>query len=214
MANFPFATNQELILHLINSDVLKSESIREALNEIDRIDFIKDEDKAYAYLDAPLSIGHMQTISQPTTVVFMLEHLNVQTGNRVLDIGSGSGWTTALLAQLVGKSGEVIGLEIHPQLVEFGTQNIAKQNLGNAKINQVTGTKLGIPGESFDRILVSASGDEVPQGLVEQLRPGGKMVIPVQNSIHVVSKSLNYEITTVEFPGFSFVPLIVEPEAS
>jgi len=199
--------NIELIDHLIKRRVLVTRSIIDALSKMDRINFIRPEDLNRAYMDNPLSIGYGQTISQPYTVVFMLELLQPEKGNKVLDIGSGSGWTTALLAYIVQKEGSVLGMEKASDLVKFGKSNIEKYNFTNAKIVQ-SGEKLGKPEEQFDRILVSAAAREVPDELVDQLKIGGRMVIPVQSSIYKVDKVSEDQVEKDENYGFSFVPLI------
>ncbi len=199
--------NRELIDHLIKRRVLVSETIIDALSSIDRINFVRPEELNRAYMDNPLSIGYGQTISQPYTVVFMLELLQPEKGNKVLDIGSGSGWTTALLAYIVQKEGSVLGMEKASDLVKFGKSNIEKYNFTNAKIVQ-SGEELGKPEEQFDRILVSAAAREVPDELVNQLKIGGRMVIPVQSSIYKVDKVSEDQVEKDENYGFSFVPLI------
>jgi protein-L-isoaspartate(D-aspartate) O-methyltransferase len=199
--------NRELIDHLIKRRVLVTRSIIDALSKMDRINFIRPEDLNRAYMDNPLSIGYGQTISQPYTVVFMLELLQPEKGNKVLDIGSGSGWTTALLAYIVQKEGSVLGMEKASDLVKFGKSNIEKYNFTNAKIVQ-SGEELGKPEEQFDRILVSAAAREVPDELVNQLKIGGRMVIPVQSSIYKVDKVSEDQVEKDENYGFSFVPLI------
>lgn len=192
---------------LIADGMLKTERIIEAFRKIDRADFVLDEYKKEAYGDYPLPIGYGQTISQPSTVAFMLELLRPEEGNKILDVGSGSGWTTALMAQIVGSRGRVWGLELVPELVEFGRKNLGKYNFSWAEIRQA-GKKLGLQEEvPFDKILVSASGDEMPQELIDQLKAGGRLVIPIQNSIWKVDKISKTEIDKTEFPGFAFVPL-------
>ena len=140
----------------------------------------------------------------------MLELLELKEGLKVLDVGSGSGWTTALLAYIVGKKGEVVGVEVIPELVSFGRENIAKYHNGsNISIFPAEGT-VGYPLKSpYDRILVSASADEIPPELIKQLKVWGVMVIPVKNSIYkLVRKSDSISDTSKEeYPGFVFVPL-------
>ena len=117
-----------LIDSLIEEGWLKTPRIIEAFRKIKRVDFLPREIKDLAELNEALSIGYGQTISQPLVVAFMLELLDPQPGNKILDIGSGTGWTTALLAQIVGQKGKVIAIDIIPELVEFGKQNVAKYN--------------------------------------------------------------------------------------
>jgi len=200
-------TKQELIDAMIFSDMLKSPQIIDAFREIDRKYFVPDSFSDHIYIDAPLPIGNNQTISQPSTVAFMLEHLEPQEGDKVLDIGSGSGWTTALLCHIVGEKGSVTGLERVDALVGQGQENLLQFNFNHCSIKSA-GEKLGLPGEQFDRILVSASADEIPEELFSQLKIGGILVIPVENSIYKFKKVSEEEIKTEEYYGFVFVPLI------
>lgn len=201
-------TKEELLKYLLNSGALKSPEIIRAFKVVDRADFVKPEDKTRAYEDYPFSLGLGQTISQPTTVALMLELLSLKKGDKILDVGSGSGWTTQLLTKIVGPKGEVYGLEIVPQLVEFGRANLKKYGDRNAQISRAK-KRLGLPPKApFDRILVSASANTLPKELLNQLKPGGVMVIPVKTSIFRLTKNLRGEIISQEFPGFVFVPLI------
>ena len=200
-------TMHELVDDMIFSNMLKSPQIIDAFREIDRKYFVPDSFSDHIYIDAPLPIGNNQTISQPSTVAFMLEHLEPQEGDTVLDIGSGSGWTTALLCQIVGEEGSVTGIERVGALVEQGRENLSKFNFNHCRIKQA-GEKLGLPGEQFDRILVSASADEIPEELFSQLKIGGILVIPVENSIYKFKKVSEEDIKIEEFYGFVFVPLI------
>ncbi|MBA3025750.1 MAG: protein-L-isoaspartate O-methyltransferase [Sulfurimonas sp.] len=200
-------SNSELINHLINKGVLSSSNVTEAFEHVDRVYFVGDANIGDIYGDYPLQIGKGQTISQPTTVAMMLEMLDAQRGDKVLDIGSGSGWTTALLAYIVGEEGSVIGMERVEELVAFGRANLAKFGFKNAQIMHA-GTHLGLPNETFDRILVSAAAEEFPHELARQLKVGGKLVIPIQSSIFEITKLQNGELKAVEHYGFSFVPLI------
>ena len=200
-------SNSSLINHLINRDALKSSNIIEAFEHIDRVDFVLDSTASDVYEDYPLQIGYQQTISQPTTVAMMLEMLSPKEGQKILDIGSGSGWTTALLSYIVGNGGSVTGVERVGSLVEFGSHNLQKYSFKNAKIIQAT-DELGIVGEKFDRILVSAAADEFPTELTAQLKIGGKLVIPIKNSIYEIIKKEDGELEAIEHYGFRFVPLI------
>lgn len=206
-----FAQKEELLRRLKRgSDVFRNPRIEAAFRAVDRKDFMHENYVVEAYEDYPLPIGHEQTISQPTTVAFMLEKLDPHPGDKVLDVGSGSGWTTALLAHMVDNKGKVTGLERLAALVQFGQENLKKYQFKNAEIRQV-GDALGVPGEQFDRILVSASAtDDMADELLEQLKVGGTLVIPIGETIFVLKKKEGNKIERQEFPGFMFVSLVKE----
>ncbi len=194
----------QLITSLIQRGALKSPALIEAFEMVDRADFVPHELRAMAYEDIPLPIGAFQTISQPYTVAFMLELLQPNLSDRVLDFGSGSGWTTALLASV---SQHVDGVERIEELVSFAQKNLAKYDFNNVAVHQAH-DELGLKGEHFDKILVSCGADEVPKELLEQLNNEGVMVIPVGNSILKVRKKSDGSLQTQTYPGFVFVPLI------
>lgn len=201
-------TMQELVDDMIFSNMLKSPQIIDAFRVVDRKYFVPASFRENTYIDAPLPIGNNQTISQPSTVAFMLEHLGAKEGDQVLDIGSGSGWTTALLCHIVGEIGSVTGIERVGALVKQGQKNLSQFHFGTHCHIEGAGKKLGLPGEQFDRILVSASADEIPEELFLQLKVGGTLVIPVGNSIFKFKKVSETHIEKEEFYGFVFVPLI------
>lgn len=188
---------------------------REAIAIVDRRSFLPEAQVRSAHHDMPLPIGHGATCSQPTTVEAMLQLLDPRPGHRVLDVGSGSGWTTALLAHLVGAEGEVVGVEIEPALVELGRAHLRawararadRQPAAPARIDQAQAGRLGDPEHApYDRILVSADAHCVPEALTAQLAEGGRMVLPVRSRMAVVDKGAE-GITVREFGSFSFVPL-------
>ncbi len=216
-------SNQNLVQELINSRWLKTKRIIEAFKAIDRQDFIPEDIKNLAYINEALPIGYGQTISQPLVVAFMLELLDPKPGDKILDVGSGSGWTTALLAHIVSQKdipnfkfkvqkGKVIGMEVIPELVEFGKRNVSKYNFIQKGIIDIIfgdGSK-GYPKEApFDKILVSAAAlKEPPQALKNQLKIGGRLVIPIASSIWLYIKKNQDVFEQKEYPGFIFVPLI------
>jgi protein-L-isoaspartate(D-aspartate) O-methyltransferase len=175
--------------------------------------FLPPAERRFAELDRPLPIGHGQTNSQPTTVRHLLEHLDVRPGQRVLDVGCGSGWTTALLAHLVAPGGAVVGVEIVPELVELGRANLGGADVANARIEAADPGVLGHPaGAPYDRILVSAEAREVPASLVEQLGEDGVLVVPVAGRLAVVRRSGPHAEPDVHWVGhYAFVPLLEPP---
>ncbi len=200
-----------LIKMMEASGILKSTSIKEALLTIDRKNFVLPKYMDYAYIDRPLPIGKGQTISQPSTVVFMLELLEVKKDHRVLDAGSGSGWTTALLSHLVGPEGEVVAVELLEAIKNFGEGNFNNSPYQNAVFIHGNAYK-GYPQKApFDRILVSAGAAQVPPALVSQLAPGGKLVIPLQDpegNLLLLEKLGEDDYRKSYYPGFVFVPFV------
>ena len=202
------SSNEILIESMIWTGAIKTPRIINAFKNIDRKYFVPQDLTEYIYNDAPLPIGKDQTISQPTTVAIMLELLEAEEGDSVLDIGSGSGWTTSLLGLIVGEHGRVTGLERINELVDLGRKNLKQFGFNHADIVR-SEEELGLPEKTFDAILVSASASEIPYKLLDQLNIGGRLVIPVRNSIFRFKKLSSTEIKKEEYPGFIFVPLVV-----
>jgi len=202
----------KLVNDLIKNGYLKTDLIIDAFSEINRMEFVPKELESEADSNIALPIGFGQTISQPLTVAFMLELLDPRRDQKILDVGSGSGWTTALLSYIVGSQGKVIGIEMLDELKKFGEKNVDKYGYvkkGIAEFYTADGSIGFPPGAPFDRILVSAAADKVPQALKDQLKIGGKMVMPVKNSLVYLEKKSEQDFYKEDYPGFAFVPLIV-----
>ena len=199
-------SNTELINHLVNSGVLQSKELINSIKAVDRKDFVPQTLHDEAYEDYPLPIGLGQTISQPYTVALMLELLKLKSDDKVLDIGCGSGWSTALLAHIV-KEGSVYATERLAELLTFARHNISKYAFDNVHLDLAT-SALGRPGETFDKILVSAAATSLPFELVKQLHPDGIMVIPINDKISVIYKGEDEQFSQKDYQGFRFVPLI------
>lgn len=181
--------------------------IQDAFEAVDRKDFLPEEYRSHADEDRPLPIGYGQTNSQPSTVRQMLEWLDVEPGQRILDVGSGSGWTTALLGKLVGKSGHIYAVELVPELVDFGRSNCEAAGIRNVEFHEV-GETIGLPSHApYDRILVSAGASRLPDELLEQLKSPGRLVIPVGETIYEIDKDEAGKLTKTEHHGYVFVPL-------
>jgi len=203
-----------LINDLIKKGFLKDEKIIEAFSDIDRAEFLPENFYKESLSDVALPIGYGQAISQPSVVALMLNLLDAREGQKVLDIGSGSGWTVALLCHIVGRNGYVGAIERIEKLLEWGKKNVDKYGYvkdgkeGQAEFFLADGSKGLSKRAPFDRILVSAFSDFIPPVLKEQLKIGGKMVIPIKNNLWFLEKKDSDKFEQKIYPGFSFVPLI------
>ncbi|MFW6599151.1 protein-L-isoaspartate O-methyltransferase family protein [Propionibacteriaceae bacterium Y2011] len=191
-----------------DSELTSPDRVRTAMAAISRSDFLPPELQDRAGEDRALPIGYDSTNSQPSTVRLMLQQLAVRPGHRVLDVGSGSGWTTALLGTLAGPNGHVVGVEIVPELITRARAALGRYDLPGVRIAEAVPSRLGAPDDGpWDRILVSADAGEVPAELVDQLADGGRMVLPVDGAMTVVVRTGN-SVRTTRVPGrWMFVPL-------
>lgn len=187
---------------------LTSPRVKRALLKIDRADFVPEDYKESAYSDEPIPIGYQQTISQPAVVALMLQLLDPRPGQKIMDVGAGSGWQAALLSHLVGEKGKVIGMEVIPSLCELAKQNLAKYPITNVEV-LCQNAREGLPSAApFDGIIAGASGEEVPSAWKEQLKVGGRIVTPVGTDVVVLHKVTPEKFTEQIYPGFIFVPLV------
>lgn len=201
-------TKGGLIQELIKDGYLKTPAVIEAFEKIDRRDFVPEESQDRAYVNEALSIGYGQTTSQPLVVAFMLELLQLKPGEKVLEIGTGSGWKTALLAQL---GAMVFSIERIEELQKMAEKNIQKYGfLENGSVKLLSGDGSGgyPEGAFFDKIIAAAAADVLPEAWKDQLNIGGRIVAPVGQSILVLEKISKNKFETKEYFGFSFVPLI------
>lgn len=186
-----------------------SERVLEAIGRVPRHKFLPQADHRYAYADQPLPIGKSQTISAPHMVAIMCDLLELQPGHKVLEVGTGSGYHAAVMAELVRPGGHIYTIERFPELAKFAVDNLEKTGYHDVTVINQDGS-LGLPEHApFDRISVACSAPEVPDVLVRELIVGGKMVIPVghyMQELYLVTRANG--IKKEPKGGVVFVPLV------
>jgi len=204
-------TINDLIIYLKNSKFLTDNRVESALRNIPRHEFVPESELDYAYDNEPLPIMKNQTISQPGVVTRMTEWLDVKDGQKILEIGTGSGWQSAILSYLVG-SGNVYSIERHPELVKFAQENLKKLNIGNVHVILGDGS-IGYPQASpYDRIIITAACSEIPLPLFDQLKENGLILAPVgddsSQSLVLLQKTSKGLVEIKKQSKYVFVPLI------
>lgn len=192
-----------------DADPERAADVADAMLDVARRQFLPRAQRVHATEDRPLALAHGQTCSQPSTVAAMLRLLHVPPGGHVLDVGAGSGWTTALLARLVGPAGEVLGVERDPTLAAWGAGNVAAASMPWARVVPATPGVLGVPRPGgWERVLVSAAAERLPQALVDLVAREGRMVLPVGHVMVLVERDRDGAVRTSEHGTYSFVPLV------
>lgn len=200
-----------LINYWTKSGIIKDKKVIEAFKKIPREEFVLKEFRDEAYSDEALPLIEGQTISQPTTVMIMTQALEVKPGQKILEVGAGSGYQACLLSCLTGEKGKVYTIERIHELVELAKSNIKKLKIKNIEIVKGDGSK-GYPKEKpFDRIIITAACEEIPKELIKQLKNNGILVAPVgprfsQKMIKLKKKKDKIEKESLG--DFVFVPLI------
>lgn len=181
-----------------------------AMREVPRHLFVDLSQRGRAYDDQPLPIGHNQTVSQPYIVALMSELLDLQPGDRVLEIGTGSGYQSAVLGKLARR---VYSIEILPDLAHAAAARLKELGYSNVTVKEGDGYR-GWPEEApFDAIIVTAAPERIPEPLLEQLAPGGRMVIPVGGffqELKVFSKDKDGKVSEKDILPVRFVPMTGE----
>jgi protein-L-isoaspartate(D-aspartate) O-methyltransferase len=200
----------DLINFLKNMKFLTDNNVESAFRNIPRHEFIPSSELDRAYYNEPLPIMKNQTISQPGVVSRMSEWLDVEDGQNILEIGTGSGWQTAILSYLVG-TGTVHSIEIHPELEKFARKNLEKFCLDNVNVILGDGS-MGYPEAApYDRIIITAACTEIPLPLLEQLSDDGLIIAPVgdlSQSLVLLKKTSKGIIEIKNESNYVFVPLL------
>jgi len=181
-----------------------------AFLSIQRENFIPKEFYLAAYADSPLPLLRGKTISQPTTIMIMNASLEIKKGEKVLEIGTGSGYHASLLSKLVGKKGKIFTTEVIPELVAMARKNLETAKIKNVQVFEVDGSR-GLPGHTFDKIILTAACHDFPQPLLEQLNPYGIIIAPIGNrEEQVMTRGIKDEIGNLaieKFGSYLFTPL-------
>jgi len=210
---------KKIIKSLKREGYVKSQKVIDAFMRVPRELFVPSKLKDYAYSDTPLPIGYGQTISAIHMVLFMCELLDLEPGHKVLEVGTGSGYHAAIIAEIVSpsnseKKGHVYTIERIEPLAEFAIKNLERAGYSD-RVTVILGDgTMGYPDFApYDRISVTASGPTIPKPLVEQLAINGKMVLPMGRhsywqELYLIKKKENGDIEKISHGGVAFVPLI------
>lgn len=201
--------SQEALARLIEGEGLSNGRIAEAFRHVDRADFVPADLKSEAYLDRPVSLPQHQTTSQPSLIARMIDAARISPDDRVLEVGTGYGFQTAVIAQVAG---EVVSVERFDALADAARRNLARIGVTNADVVVGDGW-VGVPGRGpFAAIIVSAVADELPNALIEQLDEGGRLVIPLKargsDEVLLFEKREGRAVQTRLVTPARFVPLV------
>ncbi len=205
-----YEEKRKRLMERLKYELNLSDKVYRAMLKVPRHLFVPEKYKIEAYVDTPLPIGFGQTISAPHMVAIMCELLDLKEGDKVLEVGTGCGYHAAVVAEIVGKKGKVITIEVIPELAEMAKANLKALGYDNVIVLVGDGSKGYEPEAPYDKIYVTAAAPEIPEPLVEQLKPGGKMVVPVGNTVqwlYVIEKDKEGEIKKWNWGSVRFVPL-------
>ncbi len=205
-----YEEKRKRLMERLRYELNLSDKVYKAMLKVPRHLFVPEKYKIEAYVDTPLPIGFGQTISAPHMVAIMCELLDLKEGDKVLEVGTGCGYHAAVVAELVGKKGKVITIEVIPELAEMARANLKALGYDNVKVIVGDGSKGYEPEAPYDKIYVTAAAPEIPEPLIKQLKPGGRMVIPVGDTVqwlYVVEKDKDGNVKKWNWGSVRFVPL-------
>ncbi len=210
------SSKEELVRKLIDEGYIKRREVAEAMLKVPREEFVPPELRDLAYEDRPLPIGKGQTISAPHMVAYMIEAAGIKRGDKVLEVGTGSGYHAAVMAEVVGPEGHVYTIERIPELAEHAAERLARLGYSDRVTVYVGDGSKGLSEHApFDKIIVTAAAKEIPEELVAQLKPGGIMIIPVEEApgfqvLYRVIKEQDGRIRVEKLLPVMFVPLVTD----
>jgi protein-L-isoaspartate(D-aspartate) O-methyltransferase len=209
--NMTYETSRiELIKNLILEGRIKTKEVEKAFLETPREIFVPESLRHYAYVDSPLDIGNGQTISAPHMVAIMVEELDIKKGQKILEVGAGSGYHATIVSKLVGKEGHIYTVERFSSLADNAKKNLKNASISNVTIETGDGSE-GLPKYApYDRIYVTCAAPKIPPPLLEQLKDQGKLMVPVGKmicSLELIIKKGD-KIISKDLGGCAFVPLV------
>ncbi len=204
----------DLVDSLMRKGYVESEKVEEAMRKVPRHEFVPEQVRKQAYIDSPQPIGEGQTISAPHMVAMMVENLDLEEGQKVLEIGGGMGYHASVISEIVGKEGEVYSIEYIGSLAESAQKRVEEVGYKNVKIIQGDGSSGYEKGAPYDRISVACGAPSIPYPLIEQLVIEGKILIPIGSkffqSLIKATKKGEKKIEKENLGGVRFVPLMGE----
>jgi protein-L-isoaspartate(D-aspartate) O-methyltransferase len=208
------AERDQMVAQQIANRGIKDERVLAAMRKVPRHEFVPESERRHAYRDTPLPIGEGQTISQPYIVALMTELARPEPSDRVLEIGTGSGYQAAVLAQIVE---HVYSIEIEPTLAQRATELLQRLGYDNVTVKAGDGYAGWPEHAPFDIVVVTAAPDHIPQPLIEQLKPGGRMIAPVgpvhsTQELRVFEKNADGKVISKSVTPVRFVPLRRRPD--
>jgi len=200
-----------LVRHLVRSGYISKPDVVKAMENVQRHLFVPENMQKYAYEDCPLEIGFGQTISAPHMVGIMVEALDIREGQKILEVGTGFGYHSAVVSSLVGGSGHVYTIERYSGLAEKAKENL--KNYKNTAVIVADGSKGLKEYAPYDRIFVTCAAPDIPEPLIEQMKENGKLLIPVGERFMqelILLEKKNNKISKRNLGGCVFVPLVGE----
>jgi protein-L-isoaspartate(D-aspartate) O-methyltransferase len=199
-----------MVNNLILDKRILSSEVKQAFLETPRELFVPEHLKNYAYADNPLEIGNGQTISAPHMVAIMVENLDLKKGQKVLEIGSGSGYHAAIVSKILGKKGHVYTIERFSELAKNAEENLKKADIINVTVEVGDGSKGLEKYQPYDCIYVTCAAPDIPKPLIDQLKDPGKLMVPVGYNMCtlILLEKIQGKITKKNLGGCAFVPLV------